>query len=539
MSSVRLRLCIMMFLQYFVWGSWGVSAGGYMGDSLRFAPEQIGWIYSTTAIAAMISPLFIGYIADRLFATEKILALLHLLGGGLLIAAAEQTTFPRLMMIMVAYAICFMPTLALTNSISFLNIGDPEKEFPAIRVWGTIGWIAAGLVVGVLLGGQNKSFFDLAGASSILLGLYCLTLPHTPPNREQAGGDVLGLGAVGLLREPSFAVFVVCSFLICIPLAFYYSFANQFLTETDMPVPTAIQTIGQISEIFFMAAMPFFIRGLGVKYMLLVGMLAWVARYWCFSTLEFNWVLLGLVLHGVCYDFFFVASQIYVDQKAPRHLRASAQSFIAFVTLGVGIFLGNQSAGYIVDQYKPFQMPVTKAEKPLLMSAAKGDDTATHVVLPAWRMQEQYSGLWRYLDLSSTVRQWFSPQTKHEQPPDFAQQNDKNKNGELSPLEIPEEWREQKKAEASGDDLIYQGLPIRSAMHSFDKNKNGGVDRTEWRRAQAHDWHAIWLWPAIMAAATCLLFLMGFNDRVDRPTLDSMSDESVLGFGEGPGPQVG
>jgi nucleoside transporter len=529
MTSVRLRLSIMMFLQYFVWGSWGVSVGGYMGDTLRFSPERISWIYSTTAIAAMISPLFVGYFADRFFATEKILALLHLVGGGLLIAAGEQKEFPSLMSVMIVYAICFMPTLALTNSISFHNIRDPEKEFPAIRVWGTIGWIAAGLVVGIVLRGTEKWFFHLAGASSILLGLYCLTLPHTPPRRQEGTSDVFGLGAIGLLRETSFAVFVFCSFLICIPLAFYYSFANQFLTETDMPAPTAIQTVGQFSEIFFMAAMPLFIRALGVKYMLLVGMLAWVARYYCFSTLQFNWVLLGLVLHGVCYDFFFVASQIYVDQKAPRHLRASAQSLIAFVTLGVGLFLGNMSAGYIVDQYPPFQMPVTKADGEL----------AGNAVLPAWRSQEQYTGLWKYLDLSSTVRAWLWPEDKQEQPPDFAQENDKDKDGRIQFMEVPETWREQRKAGPSPDDLIYDGMSIRSAMHSIDQNKDSGADRAEWRRKQSHQWELIWLWPALMAAATSLLFFLGFHDRGDRKLLEAMAEESVLGAGEGPEPQVG
>jgi nucleoside transporter len=518
-----------MFLQYFVWGSWGVSVGGYMGDVLRFDGDQIGWIYATTAIAAMISPLIVGYVADRFFSTEKILALLHFIGGALLIAAGEQTVFPRLMGVMLAYAVCFMPTLALTNSISFLNIGDPERDFPAIRVWGTIGWIAAGLVVGILLGGQNKIFFGLAGGSSILLALYCLTLPHTPPRPREAAGDVLGMGALSLLGESSFAIFVICSFLICVPLAFYYSFANQYLTETDMPVPTALQTIGQISEIFFMAAMPFFIRRLGVKYMLLVGMLAWVARYWCFATLRFNWVLLGLVLHGVCYDFFFVASQIYVDQRAPRHLRASAQSFIAFVTLGVGIFLGNLTAGYTVDQYPPFETPVTKP-----------DGTPAGVAtLPNWRSTAEYSGFWKYLDLSSTVRSWLFGESAAQQPPDFAQVNDKNKDGEIEPNEIPDEWREQKKAEPSPDDLVYQGSAIRSVMHVLNRNGGGGADRSEWRKYQSHKWEKIWPWPARMAAATCLLFFLGFYDRVDRQTLEAMAEEAALGAGEGPEPQVG
>lgn len=529
MNTIRLRLSIMMFLQYFVWGSWGVAAGTYMVETLRFTGADASWIYNSTAIAAMISPLFVGYVADRFFSTEKILAFLHLVGGGLLLAAAEQPTFPRLMMVMVAYAICFMPTLALTNSISFHNIRDPEREFPAIRVWGTIGWIAAGLAVGTLLGEKNKAFFDMAGISSVLLAAYCLTLPHTPPRREEASGDLLGIGALSLLQEASFAIFVFCSFLICIPLAFYYTFANPFLTETDMPVPTALQTVGQISEIFFMAAMPFFIRRLGVKYMLLVGMLAWVARYWCFSTLEFNWVLLGLVLHGVCYDFFFVASQIYVDQRAPRHLRASAQSFIAFVTLGVGIFLGNLTAGYTVDRYPALQVSVSRPD----------GSPAGKALLPAWHSDEQYTGFWKYLDLSSTVRGWLFGESQSQRPPDFAEQNDKNKDGAIDISEIPDKWREQKQAEPSEDDLIYDGMSIRSVMHVLRHDKGAGVDRQEWRRVQSHKWRDIWYWPATMAAVTCLLFFLGFHDRPSRQTIEAMAEESVLGAGEGPEPQVG
>jgi nucleoside transporter len=529
MGSVRTRLSVMMFLQYFVWGSWGASVGGYMGDTLRFSPADIGWVYATTAIGAMISPLFIGYFADRFFATEKILAVLHLVGGGLLIAAAEQQTFPRLMGMMLAYALCFMPTLALTNSISFLNIRDAERDFPAIRVWGTIGWIAAGLVVGIVLGGTEKWFFYLAGGSSLLLAAYCVTLPHTPP-RGAAGGDVLGLEAVGLLKEPSFAVFVFCSFLICIPLAFYYSFANLFLTETDKPAPTALQTIGQFSEIIFMAAMPFFIRRLGVKYMLLVGMLAWVARYWCFSTLNFNWVLLGLVLHGVCYDFFFVASQIYVDQKAPRHLRASAQSFIAFATLGIGVFLGNKASGYIVEQYPAISVS----------AETRAGEKVRHAPLPQWRSQEEYTGFWRYLDLSQVIREKLFDKTTEAAPPDFAVENDKNGDGKIEMNEIPAKWAEKNTAADAPSDVIYDRMDLQSTISALDKNpRDGAVSRDEWRAAQSHGWSSIWLWPAIMAGATCVLFLIGFRDEADPRVVEGMAEEAVLGPGDGPEPQVG
>jgi nucleoside transporter len=387
MGSVRARLCIMMFLQYYVWGSWGVQIGPYM-TSLGFTGVQVGSVYSSTAIAAMITPLFMGYVADRLFATEKILAALHLIGAVLLGAAAfsdrilEQfpaleSQFNVLYGVMIAYALCFMPTLALTNSISFENIKDPEKEFPLIRVFGTFGWIVSGWIVGFVLKVKpgsslydaitgvipadsllflENNFMVMAAISSLLLGLFCFTLPHTPPKKAGAAesrGDRKSM--LRLLADPSFLVFTLASFLICIPLAFYYNWATVFLTEIDAPSPTALQTIGQISEIFFMAAMPLFISLLGVKRMLAIGMLAWVARYWCFGTLNMPWVVLGLVLHGVCYDFFFVASQIYVDVKADASQRASAQGFIAFVTLGVGMFVGAYAAGYVHDLklYKP------------------------------------------------------------------------------------------------------------------------------------------------------------------------------------------
>jgi nucleoside transporter len=505
MLSARSRLSAMMFLQYFVWGSWAVSAGGYMGKTLGFDGQSIGLIYSTTAIGAIFAPLFVGYVADRFFATERILATLHVVGGGLLLFAARQTDVKPLFWTMVAYALCYMPTLALTNSISFANIGDTEKEFPRIRVFGTVGWIAAGLIVGIALGGVENTFFQMAGGASILLGLYCLTLPHTPP-RGATSGDALGLGAVGLFKEPSFTVFAICSFLICIPLSFYYGFANEFLVETDRPAPTALQTLGQISEVFFMAAMPFFIVRLGVKNMLLVGMLAWVARYLCFSTLDFSLVLVGLVLHGVCYDFFFVASQIYVDKKAPRHLRASAQSLIAFITLGLGMFVGSNVSGWIVKQYPAVAVTVTTSTGKEVAGAS----------LPHWADTQSGDTAWRYLDLSTTVRGLLF----NEKPavsthgPDFAATNDANGDGVLQLVEIPDSWVERPDVGDSSRDLTYSGTALREAFATIDRDSAGVATRAQWRAAQAHDWRVIWIWPALMAGITSLLFWVGFHDRV-------------------------
>ena len=357
-TGVRLKLSAMMFLQYFVWGAWYVTMGTWLGETLRFSGEQIGLAAGTTALAAMISPFFVGMVADRFLSTERILGALHLAGGLVLFAASAQTTFGSFYGVLLLYTLCYMPTLALSNSISFQQMRDPEREFPPIRVLGTIGWIVAGLVIGTLRLEATPAPMRIAGAGSIALGLFCFALPHTPPQKKArvTMRDVLGLDALRLLGERSFAVFVLGSFLICIPLQFYYAFANLFLNELHVANAAGKMTLGQMSEIFFMLVMPWFFRRLGVKYMLLVGMAAWMARYALFAfgdNAALVWMLYGgILLHGICYDFFFVTGQIYVDQKAPADLRAAAQGFIAFVTLGVGMLIGSWVSGRVVDAFR-------------------------------------------------------------------------------------------------------------------------------------------------------------------------------------------
>ena len=357
-ASIRARLGTMMFLEYFIWGAWYVTVGTWLSTAFHFSGQQVGLVAGTTAVGAILAPFLVGLIADRLFAAERVLAALHLVGGVLLLLASGQSSFAGIYAVVLLYCLCFMPTLALTNSLSFRQMTDPKQEFGAIRVLGTGGWIVAGLVVGKLGLEATAHPLQLAAATSIVMGVYCLTLPHTPPlarGNAFTAGSLFPREALALLTERSMAVFALASFLICIPLQFYYAFTNLFLNSVGVHDAAGKMTGGQMSELGCMLLIPWFFRRLGVKYMLAAGMGAWVLRYVLFAYGNAGpgvWMFwLGILLHGICYDFFFVTGQIYIDRKAAPALRAAAQGLIAFITYGLGMFVGSWLSGAVVNHY--------------------------------------------------------------------------------------------------------------------------------------------------------------------------------------------
>ena len=364
MRNATGRLSLMMFLEFFVWGAWYTTIAVYMTS--RGMESLTHWPYTVNPIAAIVAPFFLGLVADRYFATERVLGVLHLLGGVILLAAPSTSENPTLFIVMLlAYNLCYMPTLGLSNSLAFHNITDQEKQFPRIRVWGTIGWIVAGLFISFALRGftdarpeETALTLYTAGIASLVLGAYSFTLPHTPPRgRGQAvsAGSLLGFDAFRQLGSRPFYVFIASSFLICIPLAAYYNFTQLFLGAAGIENIAATQTLGQMSEMVFMFLMPLFFARLGVKWMLLVGMGAWVLRYALFALGApdaVTWmIVLGILLHGICYDFFFVTGQIYVDKKSTPAIRGQAQGFLVFVTYGVGMLIGAQVAGNVYNRY--------------------------------------------------------------------------------------------------------------------------------------------------------------------------------------------
>jgi nucleoside transporter len=363
-TLIRMKLSLMMFLEFFIWGAWFVTMGTYLSQVLASEGFQIAAAYSTQSLGAIIAPFIIGLIADKYFSAQRILGFLHLGGAALLFMAAGAEHFSSFYPYILSYMIIYMPTLALVNSVSFRQMNNPATQFGSIRVWGTIGWIVAGLIIGYVVhwesSGMLRNTFYMASGVSAFLGFFSFLLPDTPPvgntESKKSIGQILGLDALNLLKDRNFLKFFIASILICIPLAFYYQNANLFLNDIGMKNAAGNMTFGQVSEVVFMLLLPVFFLRFGLKITLLAGMGAWVIRYLLFAfgdTGSMVWMLfLGILMHGICYDFFFVSGQIYTDFKAGEKVKSSAQGLITLATYGVGMFIGFWLAGNIYNQYQ-------------------------------------------------------------------------------------------------------------------------------------------------------------------------------------------
>lgn len=352
-----IKLVLMMLLQYFIWGAWYVTMGTYMTEHLNASGTHIGAAYGALAIATMISPFFVGLVADRFFAAQRIMGVLHVLGGVLLLAATWVSNTTAFYWVILVYSLLYMPTIALSNSIAFRQMNDPGKQFPWIRVFGTIGWIVAGLTIGFLALEKTASTFHVAAGISVLLGLISFGLPHTPPQASQqmSAGQALGTDALVLLRDRPYFIFFIAAILVCIPLSFYYGFANVFLNELGVENAAGKMILGQASEAVFILAIPLLFNRIGVKNMLVLGMAAWILRYLCFAwgdTAGNLWMLYaGIILHGICYDFFFVTGYMYTEKKAGEKIKNAAQGLFTFATYGLGMFIGTWFSGRTADNY--------------------------------------------------------------------------------------------------------------------------------------------------------------------------------------------
>lgn len=352
------KLSLMMLMEYFIWGSWYVTMSTYMSVNLGSTGGQISSAYNALAIATMISPFFVGMVADRYFSAQRIMGTLHLIGAILLFYATQIIDNSMFYWVILLYSLLYMPTIALSNSIAFHQMSDPGKQFPWIRVFGTVGWIVAGLMISALKIEKSEFTFQMAAITSLILGVFSFFLPHTPPkgkNAEQTASDALGAQALVLLKNTPYLIFFIAAILVCIPLSFYYGLANLFLNQTGMENAAAKMTMGQVSEALFILAIPFLFNRIGVKNMIIIGMIAWILRYLCFAygnTEDNFWMLYaGIILHGICYDFFFVTGYMYTEKKAGHKIKNAAQGLFTFATYGLGMFIGTWFFGVVAEYY--------------------------------------------------------------------------------------------------------------------------------------------------------------------------------------------
>ena len=555
--ATRTLLSIMMFLQFFIWGAWYVTAPNYLG-TIGFGPGDFGWTYSVGPIAGMITPFFVGMVADRFFAAQRVLGVMHLLGAGLMLWATQKMTGggtpSEINWIFFGYMLTYFPTLALTNTLAMKNMSDPEKEFPGIRVLGTIGWIAAGLALTWLGFEKGINMFYLTAGAAALLGVVSFMLPDTPPETDGkvTFRQILGLDALVLLKDRSYLTFLIASTLICIPLAFYYQIASRIVEMSNLPIGQTMG-YGQWAEIIFMIIMPFFFKRLGVKWMLAVGMLAWVLRYALFSIGapdEVRWMIIaGIALHGICYDFFFVTGQIYTDQAAAKPIRAQAQGLLVFFTLGLGMFIGAQVAGKIEGQHTPKSKQLaamaTDKNQHQRLTAAIGEADANATVAD-WAKRAEILAAKEALDeakkklpktpadpnekksdeLIATEKAVAEAEAALEKVDDLPELKDEQ-SALSSEIAILEGLDDQAlatvalvRANGNFDDLTTKVAELkneRDAKTTVLREKLDPIDKQIASRRtselRAMDWKSIWGKPAIFAAVILILFIAIFREK--------------------------
>jgi nucleoside transporter len=501
--TTRIQLSAMMFLNFFIWGIWFVTMGTYLGSALGATGVQIGLAYGTQSLGAIIAPFIIGLIADRFFSAQKILGVLHLAGAGLMYYLSSINEFNSFYPVLLAYMIIYMPTLALVNAISFKQMSNPEKEFSFIRLWGTIGWIIAGLTIGWLAlegKGELKNTFRIAAIVSAALGLFSFALPNTPPPKagtKASFAEMVGLDALGLLKDKNFLIFFLSSMLICVPLAFYYQETNIFLNEVGMTNAAGKMSMGQMSEAIFLFLMPLFFMRLGVKKMLLIGMAAWVIRYLCFGLADINtgmWILFaGIILHGICYDFFFVTGQIYTDQRAGNRIRSAAQGMITLATYGVGMLIGFWFAGTI---------DVAKEIK----------DGAKHAGIGKDDIIVQVNGQ-NVTDSTAFNASLAGKKGGDKVQVDFFHKTEKSyetKTAEVTLKTYPSYYHAS--IGSSAADLLGVELDTLPKATSDKLSPNTARMMVVKNVKSSHNWKDLWLVPAAIAGAILLLFLSFFKD---------------------------
>ncbi len=498
------RLCVAYFFQFAIWGSWGVALGGYAGSTLGFSPTQVGWLYSAIPLGAIISPLFIGPIVDRYFAAQKMIALLHLLSGVCLLTAAFTTDFRWLVVLMILHGVFYMPTIALVNSVVFKHLPKSENA-PLVFVFGTIGWIAINLVIDCFLGGMSTpGFLYVRAGASFFLAVYSLTLPNTPPKpiSAEGRGDALGLGALKLFRDPTFLIFVICAFVASIPACNYYFPAmGKMLSQRDYPSPLTLGTLNQVSEILFMAALPFFVVRLGLKRVLLIGMLAWAVRYLCFTQDAFGFALAGLLLHGFCYSFLYVGAYMYGEKKAPADQKASVQSLLTFLLLGVGQMLGAQWEGLAERNAAP-------AFSEMQIAASDAG-----VQMPGWVNPKLQESNFKYLDLSGNVKRWMG-KDEAAQRKDLGTELDRNQDNIITPHEIAAVGAEGLtlgETAFTGDDLTSNFMAIaawKAGKQTDELGDDWQLTRDDYIAAQRADWARVFFIPSLFIFAVAGVFLI-------------------------------